>query len=252
MTPHDFQLKLSDLQKIKSADLVIWLGADAEPYLVKLLQQHSTPRIDALNINGIIQLPYRDLDQWHQHSEVLDHDRNRTAHNDIHFWLSLANNRILVGEVAGYLVQRNLMPAAIAKTKQQKMETKFISIEKSFPLKDTSSSRRLLVYHDAFQYLEKELQLHNLGAVVADVESGVGLKRLLILKKRVQRERIDCVLTTPSSNHKILKKIFANVSYRTAEIDILAVNASLNTFEKYWLKMIEEVNRCVGQEGHST
>ena len=274
LSPHDFQLKLSDLRKIKNSDFVIWLGPSAEPYLVKVFHQISTPRIDAFNLQGIHHLPYRNLNQWQSSSEPLqhsddsndhghDHGHNHghshhAVHTDLHFWLNFGNNRILIDEVARYLIQRNLMPEEIVKIKRQQMQVQFDSIEQLLLSSNNGFSnngvsknqqdRKVLAYHDAFQYLEKELKLNNFGAVVADIEAGVGLKRLMKLKRLVEKENISCVLTTSTSNHKTLKKIFSHFSYQSANVDILAVNPKLDTFEKYWLDMIKEVTRCVEWE----
>lgn len=38
-SPHDYSLKLSDVQKVKSADLVVWVGEDIDAFLAKPISQ---------------------------------------------------------------------------------------------------------------------------------------------------------------------------------------------------------------------
>ena len=38
-SPHDYNLKLSDIQKVKSADLVVWIGEDVDSFLDKPITQ---------------------------------------------------------------------------------------------------------------------------------------------------------------------------------------------------------------------
>ena len=38
-SPHDYSLKLSDIQKVKAADLVLWVGEDIDSFLDKPVSQ---------------------------------------------------------------------------------------------------------------------------------------------------------------------------------------------------------------------
>ena len=38
-SPRDYSLKLSDVQKVKSADLVVWVGEDIDAFLAKPIER---------------------------------------------------------------------------------------------------------------------------------------------------------------------------------------------------------------------
>ncbi len=60
--PHHFTLRPSQLKALQTADLIIWLGPQAEPYLAKRLSHPSFQGkvIDVMQLEGIKTLPYRD------------------------------------------------------------------------------------------------------------------------------------------------------------------------------------------------
>jgi len=245
ITPHDFQLKLSDLQKLEKAQLVLWLGAAAEPYLVKTLEQKHSAQLNMMKIPGLIRYPYRDLRDWDGHDEDGHQDQHNHTHEhtDIHFWLSQANNRLIVDAVVKIILQQKLIPAEVLHNRRKKMEAELKAVEQL--TSDRKIHSNVLVYHDAFQYLEHELQLDNRGAVVADLEASVGLRRLLRLKALVKKENIQCVLVTPGSNRRILAKIFSQQTHRTAEIDILAAGPNIKSYRQYWVGMVDNVKECI-------
>src|SRR5690606_27811541 len=86
MTPHDVSLKPSDIERIRQADVVLWSGAVAEPYLSGFVGRWPQQVwIDA----SAGQQPAADVthaaahdDHEHNDHEHNDHEHNDHEHND--------------------------------------------------------------------------------------------------------------------------------------------------------------------------
>ncbi|MBL4868776.1 MAG: zinc ABC transporter substrate-binding protein [Pseudomonadales bacterium] len=51
-SPHDYALKISDIKKLRSADLVIWLSPHLETFLAKPIEQLKVANLKLINIEG--------------------------------------------------------------------------------------------------------------------------------------------------------------------------------------------------------
>ena len=71
-SPHDYNLKLSDIQKVKSADLVLWIGEDVDSFLTKSVSQLEGKNV--LTISELNELaPLLSKAAHHHHDESEHH-----------------------------------------------------------------------------------------------------------------------------------------------------------------------------------
>ena len=119
-SPHDYSLKLSDVQKVKSADLVLWVGEDIDAFLEKPISQIESKKV--INISDIPEIKpllskvhhehYHEGDE-HEHSHSHDHKHDHKYehghdhdhhHHDVdenglsvnwHLWYSPAISQIV-------------------------------------------------------------------------------------------------------------------------------------------------------------
>jgi len=67
-SPHDYNLKPSDVQKIKSADLIFWIGKDVDAFLEKSIHQVDQKNVVAIaNVAGVKELLTKS--EHHHHDE---------------------------------------------------------------------------------------------------------------------------------------------------------------------------------------
>ena len=58
ISPHDFALAPSDVRRIANADLVIWIGAPLESFLVKPLDGAGQRQLSLLDVPALDALPF--------------------------------------------------------------------------------------------------------------------------------------------------------------------------------------------------
>ncbi|WP_136429690.1 zinc ABC transporter substrate-binding protein ZnuA [Haemophilus influenzae] len=83
-SPHDYNLKLSDIQKVKSADLVVWIGEDIDSFLDKPISQIERKKVitiaDLADVKPLLSKAHHehfhedgDHDHDHKHEHKHDH-----------------------------------------------------------------------------------------------------------------------------------------------------------------------------------
>ena len=221
-TPHDYALKPSDIKAIVAADLVVWMGGVNEPYLKGAVAKAKTS-VDWSALPRLIRLPLRETmhGDHHDHAHHGGHEHANAAY-DLHFWMSLDNALLLADAVEQSLkTLRPDLAATLATNKaamkqnlqQQRLQTRGL-------LAQTKAA--FLLSHDAYHYLEEDLDTFSDGAITLDPEVKPGIKHLMAIKKRVQERNISCVLTDPTVSNALLDKVDRNPPLTRISIDPLA------------------------------
>ncbi|MCO6548508.1 MAG: zinc ABC transporter substrate-binding protein, partial [Gilliamella sp.] len=90
-SPHTYYLKPSDLAKLKSAELVIWVGKDMEAFMPTILKSiDKQKQIELMTVPEIKSLLRTSHDE-HEQEDAHSHDEVSQGHHgeyDEHIWLS--------------------------------------------------------------------------------------------------------------------------------------------------------------------
>lgn len=156
-TGHDVSLTPNHRKLIQQANLVIWLGQAHEAPLEKLLGQD--PKAVALLESGVLQtLPLRNT-------------RGVAIKNtvDTHVWLD-PNNAVRIGFFIAALRSQQMPEKRELywNNAKQFAQNMLITAQKYA----RSSSKSYWAYHDAYQYLERPLNLKFAGALTDDPHVG--------------------------------------------------------------------------------
>src|SRR6187402_2997641 len=104
-SPHDYPLKMSDHQRLRAADLVLWIGPEMESFLARPLANLAADKlITSYQLAGV---------HWPEAAPD-EHHHNDHAHfgKDPHLWLDPRNALVIAEAVAARLAQ--LQPASAA------------------------------------------------------------------------------------------------------------------------------------------
>ncbi|MEE2730767.1 MAG: zinc ABC transporter substrate-binding protein [Pseudomonadota bacterium] len=225
-TPHDYALKPSDIKAIAAADLVVWMGQAGEPYLKGAVAK-AKRALDWSAQPGLIRLPLRStLHEGHEAHDHHGHEHEGHDHGDagydLHFWMSMDNALLLAQALQPVLA--GLLPQAEAtlaqnqaqmqqRLQQQRLQTRGLLAQ---------AKGAFLLSHDAYHYLEEDLDTFSDGAITLDPEIKPGIKHLMAIKARVQEHNIGCVLTDPTVSNALLDKVDRTPPLTRVAIDPLA------------------------------
>lgn len=199
---HDYQLTARDAETIASADIVVWSGPEAEPYLAALLK---SPRAGqtVITLSKLPGVVLRDL--------RLDPADTRKHGRDPHLWLSTRNAAVLARALGARL--GNTLAAEHFDAEMQRYRSR--QATRFAPVKDIP----LLVAHDAYGYLLDEIGLVNVSAVVTDPEVPASARRVAELTQRVASEKIACMIGEPGFEQGVAVRLFENARGNLVVID---------------------------------
>ena len=109
---------------------------------------------------------------------------------------------------------------ANATSAKQDLDTLSIEINKILdPIRD----KKYVVFHDAYQYFEKDFGISASGAISLGDASDPSPARLAEVRKRVVDESVQCVLAEPQYNSGLVAAVVEGTDAKTAVIDPLGV-----------------------------
>ncbi len=222
---HDVQLTPAHRKAIQDASLVLWLGKAHEAPLEKLL--HQNRKAIALLDSGILTiLPQRNL-------------RGASLANtvDSHVWLE-PNNAVRIAFFIATLrsqqyPENKARYLANAKAFSQQM------LQASQQYESSSKAKAYWSYHDAYQYLERALNLKFAGALTDDPHIAPTAAQIKYLRDNRPQAKM-CLLaeTTASANQyqKMNPVVFQSVDESMRGED---------DFVTAWKKLASKTDKCV-------
>lgn len=199
VTPHDAVLRPRQLQQLVGADLVVWMGPEVEPYLAQWMKKRSGPTLDISTLDGVQRWPMR------EHSGH-DHGHTHHARHDIHLWWSRNNLTLAGNAVAERLVaQQPDLKSTIEPVRTQFMQD-MAQLGTAFA-PGAATIPPFAVFHDGWQYLERDLGQDAAAGFVLDGELSLGVKHLAHLRERFKTHPVACVLLEPGMNTALVGKI---------------------------------------------
>jgi zinc transport system substrate-binding protein len=233
-SPHTFQLKPSEAKKLQEADLVLWVGETLETFLEKplrtLAKRASVVAVGELP--GVETLPPREGGVWaehghdhghghgHAHGKAsaagADHDREI----DGHLWLDPMNGKAIVLGLAEVLAGKDPQRAALYRGNAAREAARIEALHAELEARlSPVASRPFVVFHDAYQYLERRYGLSAAGSITVSPERPPSAKRLAALRKTIRERGALCVFAEPQFPAPIVASVAEGTGARTATLD---------------------------------
>jgi len=198
VSPHDFSLKPSHIRRLHSAELVVWLGPELEPYLAKAMSQIPAHK-QLIIINGGSNSGKTDgygQHPWTSPEYLLQGITQLSQHLDTQW------DSALWAETIGRL-QTQL--AAHMQNLSQK-------------------GQGYLVYHDGLDGFEGYFGLAHLASFTGSDDQAPGAKRLAAIAQLAQEDKVACILVDHEVKHKLINVVLGS-EIKRIPIDILAANS---------------------------
>lgn len=151
---HDVQLHPADRQQLKRANFVLWFGAQYEAPLARVLKDQPNA-IALFDLNAFKRLPIRNT-QGQAFANSLD----------AHVWLDPINAVAIAHAIAA--VRAKQFPKFAAHYKANATTFTQQLMQQVKPLQISRSPRPYWAYHDAYQYIERSLNLQFKGSLTVE------------------------------------------------------------------------------------
>ncbi|KEY57957.1 zinc ABC transporter substrate-binding protein ZnuA [Serratia sp. DD3] len=252
-SPHDFALRPSDIKRLQSADLVLWVGPDMEAFLSKSLKQipankqlaiSELPAVQPLLIKGDDEHDHKnEHDHNHNHNQKHDHDHDHkhatdsamaaeNEHNhgeyNQHMWLSPEIAKVTAIAIHDRLLE--LMPQ-----NKDKLDANLRQFEDQLAQTDKNlvriltpvQSKGYFVFHDAYGYFEKHFGLSPLGHFTVNPEIQPGAQRLHQIRTQLVEQKAVCVFAEPQFRPAVINAVAKGTQVRSGTLDPLGSGIAL-------------------------
>ncbi len=259
-SPHDYALRPSDVQRLRSADLVIWIGPDMESFLTKPLNNIDEKKKIALSgLNSVKPLLSKgtDDDHDHEHEHAQDNAHQHTdneEHNhdhgdyDMHIWMSpeiAKQSAIAIHDKLLELMPQNKdkLDANLRKFEQDLEQTK----EKIVNIMQPLQGKGYFVFHDAYGYFEKAFGLRQSGHFTVNPEIQPGAQRLHNIRTQLVEHKAVCVFAEPQFQPAVINAVAKGTDVRTGILDPLGSNITLgkDSYIQFLTQLSQQFTDCL-------
>jgi zinc transport system substrate-binding protein len=167
-------------------------------------------------------LPARRGGDWEEEDEH-EHDRHAAAslaEEDGHLWLDPMNAKAIVRIAQARLAALDPANAARYGANAAALDRRLDALDAALrrrlaPLR----GRRFVVFHDAYQYLERRYALAAIGSITVDPEHLPGARRIAAIHDKVARSGARCVFSEPQFQPRLVATVIEGTPARTAVLD---------------------------------
>lgn len=234
-SPHTYAMKPSDAQKVNRADVFFRVSEGLEPFTGKLVKSlPETVRVATLeDAPGLTLLERRSGGSFeahghggekrhghgHGHKSGHGHDGEKGGH-DPHVWLDPDNAKAMVDEIAKVLAEKAPEQAQTFKANAAALNDRIDALARELEGKlKPLAGKPFIVFHDAYQYLERRYGLTAAGSITVSQEGQPSGKRLAELRRRVTKLGAVCVFAEPQFAPKMTNAIVEGTKAKTATLD---------------------------------
>ena len=232
-SPHSYTMKPSDAAKLDKANVVFWIGPGFEAFLEKPLETlgEKAVSVELSEAPGITLLDPRTGSTFEKHSHAHeegadhgdDHDHDAKAedaghdhddhddhdhdeeHKDMHIWLDPANARAMVKQIVATLSKVDPANAAAYEKNGAAEEARLEALDKELVTTLASTKdRTFIVFHDAYQYLQKRYDLNIAGSITLSPETPPSAARIREIHAKIADLGATCVFSEPPFEPKIV------------------------------------------------
>ncbi|QBY43270.1 zinc ABC transporter substrate-binding protein ZnuA [Arsenophonus nasoniae] len=258
-SPHDYSLKPSDLEKIKTADLFIWVGSDMETFLEKPLAQLPTQKRIALTNDPAIKTRLlKSSDEGtpvnsksahdHDHHHNVIHNHHSHGEYNMHIWLSpdiarIAANIIHHRLVVLYPKYKNQLDVNL-----RKFDEKLTQTDKNIAkMLQSVGDKRYFVFHDAYSYFEKRYHLDSLGYFTINPIIQPGAQRLYQIRTMLAQKKAVCVFAEPQFRPAVIKAVIKDTDVRMGTLDPLGsgIGLSKDSYVEFLTALSNQFKSCL-------
>jgi zinc transport system substrate-binding protein len=264
-SPHSYQLRPSQARALAAADLVIWMGARLESFLVKPLEvlvRHG--RVVTLYEDASLHfLPARAGGTWHHSEGQSGHGRGDGGEHEhqgalgdggyeLHVWLDPENAKRIVEVAVTALAEADPANAPRYAENGRRVIQRLETLDATLAAR-LAPVRRFpyVVFHDAYHHLEHRYALNAVGSISISPDRTPGARRLFEIRASIAAFDVHCVFSEPQFPPALAETVVAGTSAHLAELDPLgaAIPAGPDAYFHLMRSLADALTGCLSEFG---
>jgi zinc transport system substrate-binding protein len=221
-SPHTYQMKPSDAAKLEEADMIFWVGPDMEKFMEKPLATLGAKAkiVELDQAPGLIKLPTRESGTFEPHDDGDTPHTDGSVEYDLHLWLNTTNAKAMAAMIEKSLVDADPGNAQTYAKNLADLDDRLDKLSAQIkatvaPIKD----KPFIVFHDAYQYFEKEFGVAVAGSITVSPENLPGAARIAEIHRKVEQLKSTCVFAEPQFEPKLINVVLEGTNARTGVLD---------------------------------
>lgn len=240
VSPHAYAMRVSDMRKLQSAELVVWIGPELENFLQKPLAQRGLASVlTSMDLAGL---------DW---PEPSDHDHGDHGHDrDPHVWLNPGNALIVAGAISQALAELEPEKAPLYKKRLQSFQAQVVQLDEELSSQLAAVQQEgFAVYHDGYGHFVEHYNLRQIDFVSLTPEQRPGARHLAHLEKSLGTDA-RCLFSEPYGSGKDVQTLAERLNMRSGVLDPLASDTAVTSYEQLMRQLAASLSAClVGEDG---
>lgn len=192
----------------------------------------------------------------HKHDDHAHDDQKKDSHAghdhaeggiDPHLWLDIDNMKVVTASIAETLKTMDPENAARYEANAKTLKESLGALEAEVAgIVKPAQSLEYVVFHDAYQYFEKQFGLKQPIAITLNPEVPPGAARIREIRKEVEENAISCLFSEPQFSPKVLEVVAENTQREIAVIDPLGstIEPGKDHYSRTLLQMAKSFEGC--------
>ena len=254
ISPHNYELKFSDIRAIRSADFFVWVGPGLESNLSKAIENYPSASIIQLTQLKNIRWPESKSLRHQEHAPGRQHlhslvtgELNSNLYNlDPHLWLNPENSLQIVNEIKLILGNRYPEHKAIFEQNADTFSLLLKSIDREAKEKFKQVKEKgFIVTHDGYGHFVEHYGLRQLGII--NLTEGVSATAQHRSRLAALSVSATCIFTDPQNSSKVADQLAQKFELKSRELDTMGLSASLekNSYIKFFNDFSATVLACL-------
>ena len=285
-SPHDYNLKPSDAQKLKSAEMVVWIGEDVDLFLDKSIDDLDYKKVLTIKDIAAIEPFLMKGEHHHHHGEGDAHEHSHEGHHHAHeghdhkhahgdhdhkhdhaheghehhhdddasinwhVWYSPDISKVVAQRIASKLVKQ--YPEKKALIEKNVAEFDRTLAETSVKIKaqlESVKDKGFYVFHDAYGYFNQAYGLNQTGYFTINPLVAPGAKTLAKIKEEIAEHKVSCLFAEPQFTPKVIESLSKATQVKVGRLDPMgdAVKLGVNSYAAFLQFTADSYSQCLAK-----
>lgn len=213
---HSFQPSASDIMKLSSCDIFIYIGGESDSWADDALKEAVNQDMIVVNLLDALGNSVKE----EEIVEGMEAEKNE-AEIDEHIWLSLKNAAMLVNVIKDALSKADPNNKTTYEANAENYVKKLAELDKKYQSVVDNSAKKALLFGDRFpfRYLTDDYGIEYYAAFSGcSAESEASFKTITFLAQKLSELSLNAILKTESSDAKIAEAIASAANNKSVKI----------------------------------
>jgi len=220
---HTWQPRPSDIVRLSSADLFVYIGSDMEPWMNDILAGVRNPGLKTLEAShGISLIEVEAAGKFDPQAHEREHDHGAV---DPHIWLDFQNDQVIVDRIAAVLSEMD--PSGVTDFKKNALayKKKLQALDETYMKGLKGCVHKVFIFggHAAFGYLARRYGLQQVSLYGLSPDSQPTPKKLIEVVELAKKYNVKAIFFESYVSNEL-----ANVLAREVKARTLVLNPGAN------------------------